>query len=116
MSLTKYATLIEQRIARQLVDAALSFGYAVSVNDDYTGTGEWIVKKSRDRDAILNALASTGGDFLRIRYPGSQSINVGWLSLIYGNDADMISDFSDNDGIKAIVRAALVGTDNEGLF
>lgn len=114
MAHTDSADLIEHRIAEQLIAAALAAGYTVSVNDDHEGQGEWTVKRSVDAATILAALGTTGGDLLRFR--DADGAVIGTIVLIWGNDADLIHDFADNAFTQALVRAALIGTDNEGVF
>lgn len=113
MAHTDSPNLIEQRIAEQLIAAALAAGYTVSVNDDFAGEGEWTVKRSVDATAILAALGTTGGDLLRFRDADGMACVV---SLVWGNGADLIHDSSSTPETEALVRAALIGTDNEGLF
>lgn len=101
--LTKYATHGEARVARRLVRAALAAGYTISVNDGE----EWTVKRSTRERAILDALATTGGDLLRLRLPASAEA-VGSFWLIYGNDPDgseLIADHTDNENCDRLYRA-----------
>lgn len=88
-------------IVSSIVRRALAKGYTVSVNDDAAGHGEWVVKKSRDPAEIIGALATTGGDLLRIRDDSGKSLGV--ISLIYGNGEDVVSDCSDNATILELL-------------
>lgn len=107
--LNKYATTGEARVARKLVKAALADGYAISVNDGE----EWTVKRSTNANTILDALATTGEDVLRLT-AADPSKTVGWHNagsfwLIYGNDPsgeELISDHSDNEICERLYRAA----------
>ncbi len=88
MYMDKYASPVERRIAKAIVDVALLDGKQVSVFDGE----EYTVKRSRDRKAILSALATTECDTLVFR---DQSGNlIGSLSFIWGNEEDLIHDWS----------------------
>ena len=106
MSLDKYATETERKIIHKIVDDALAAGYAVSVNDGEVTT----VTQSRDRDAILGAMATTGGDTLVFFLPTPREakpfVGVGWVSLIYGNECAIISDASANESTEALLAGA----------
>lgn len=95
-SLDRYAPKTAARIARKLVAALLAAGYALSVDD-----GEEItVRKSTDAREIIDALATTDHDYLRAYYNG-ETIRAGWVMLIWGNDEDVISDWSWCEGTTA---------------
>jgi VCBS repeat-containing protein len=91
---TSFATCCtagERRAARRLVMEALDDGRTVSVNDGYAYT----VKKSRNILQILNALATTGEDVLRIR--AADGTYLGVIVLVWGNDPDgdeLVQDYS----------------------
>jgi hypothetical protein len=87
---------IEMPIARRLIRNALAKGYSVSVYDGE----EWALKRSTDRAAIIEALASTDCDTLRFRDNAGNVI--GSMLLIWGNDDDLISDYSDNDAMNTL--------------
>lgn len=96
----RHTTAEERRIVSRLVKIAITKGYAISVNDGE----EWTVKKSRDENAILSALATTGMDVLRFRLADAR---IGDITLIWGNDEDVISDSTDNEEMAAIISHAL---------
>lgn len=90
----EYATTGEARIARKLVKAALDAGYSVSVYDGE----EWTVKRAWRLKTVLEALATTGEDTLRIR--DEEGTSYGSFYLVWGNAEDgseLISDHTDND-------------------
>ncbi|MES2704813.1 MAG: hypothetical protein V4649_19390 [Bacteroidota bacterium] len=89
----------EKLIAIALLNAILAAGYTVSVNDGE----EWTVKQSRDFDTIAAALATTGYDTLKLRKSPTDMSCVGSIVLIYGNDCDLLSDWSDNPAIETLV-------------
>lgn len=96
---TRYASAEERRIVRRLVAAMLRAGYSVSVCD-----GEaWPLKRSRDESAILDALASTESDTLRMRDAAGAA--VGSVVLIWGNGCDILSDWSDNAATAEVIAA-----------
>jgi hypothetical protein len=88
---------IEGRICAALTDAILAKGATISVNDGE----EWVVKRSTDKGAIINALFSTDED--RIVARDAEGTLLGSWYLVYGNDGyDVISDYSANDFAEAI--------------
>lgn len=100
MTLTAYATPLEQRIARALIRAALRDDLAVSINDGE----EWTVVRSRDVTHITEHLATTGADTLRLTT--ADNALVGEILLIWGNEEDLVSDCTDNSRTLEIVEAA----------
>lgn len=94
-------TQTEFGIISGIVRRAISRGYTVSVNDDAAGQGEWTVKRSRDPAEIIGALATTGGDLLKIRDANGESLGV--ISLVYGNGEDVVSDCTDARAILELL-------------
>ena len=93
MSLSKYATTGEARAARKLIKAALARELSVSVNDGEETT----IKRSRKYREIVDALCTTGEDYLIVYAPTGD--RVGSFYLVYGNAADgseLIADHTDN--------------------
>jgi VCBS repeat-containing protein len=85
------ATAGERRAARRLVMEALEDGRTVSVSDGW----EYVVKRSRNIRQILDALATTGEDVLRIR--AADGSHLGVIVLVWGNDPDgdeLVQDYS----------------------
>jgi len=98
-----YTTPGERTVARRLVNAILAAGHLVSVNDGE----EWTVLKSRSTTEIIDALASTGEDYIRVRH--SDGGVVGTFCLIWGNDPtgeELITDHTDNAEMNALANAA----------
>jgi hypothetical protein len=95
-SLDKYAPDAARKIAKRLVQAALDAGYAINVYDGEETT----VKQSRDKATILDAMATTEGDALTF-WLGDTRIGTVWL--IYCNDEDVISDWSSNETMDALL-------------
>jgi len=91
----------ERRIISRIVDRAIQRGYTVSVHDSIDGDGAWTVKRSQDRDAIIAALATTGGDVLRIR--DANGAVIGSVVLVYNGDDSVVADHTDNDAMRAVV-------------
>jgi hypothetical protein len=101
--LSQYATAGEARVARKLIRAALARELSLSVNDGE----EWTVKRSRNYREIVDALATTGEDILRMTAPTGD--RIGSFVLIYGNDEsgeELIADHTDNDICERMYRAA----------
>ena len=100
ISLDRWATPGEAKIARRLVDTALKAGYALSVCDGE----EWTVKRSTDRAVILAALGTTDQDKINLRDEHGQA--HGTFLLVYGNARDgseLIADHTDNGACNDIV-------------
>jgi hypothetical protein len=95
---------IERRIVSRLVKDALKLGYTISLNDAHDGSGEWVVRKSRSYQTVMNAIQSTDGDWLSFRNEAGERVGV--VSLVYGNGADVISDCSANDAMSALLIGA----------
>jgi hypothetical protein len=101
--LSNYATKGEATVARRLVKALLAREMFVSVNDGE----EWTVKKSRAYGEIVNALCSTGEDYLRAYAPTGDCL--GGFYLVWGNADDgseLISDHTANDFCDRLSRIA----------
>jgi hypothetical protein len=101
MAAMEFATAGERKFARKLINAMLESGYTVSVNDGE----EWTVKKSTSTTEIINALCTTGEDYVRARY--KDGTVVGTFTLIWGNDEDgseLIADHSDNEACNELYR------------
>lgn len=97
--LQRYRSRGEQKIAIKLVDTLLARQHTVSVDDG----GEWVVKRSRDRQKIIDALGSTDMDVVLARNGDGKF--VGSFTLIWGNDQsgeELIADHSANDAAEAI--------------
>lgn len=84
----RHTQAIERRIAKKLIDELLRRGYSISVFD----SEEFTLKRSTSRADIINALATTDSDTLRVR--DSDGELIGHFILIWGNGEDLISDFS----------------------
>lgn len=94
------ASSIERSIARRLIRHILAQGFVVSVCDGEETT----VSKSRDERGILAALATAEIDVVSA-YDNAGSF-VACFYLIWGNDEDLISDYTDTPAADAIAAAA----------
>lgn len=83
----------EKQLASNLIRSALAQGWTVTVVDDAFGCGEEVVTNSTDFAQIFNSLDTTESDVLRFRNADGSK---GWAVLIWGNDDDLISDYSDS--------------------
>lgn len=102
-SLSRYATAGEARVARKLIRAALARELSVSVNDGEETT----VKRSRKYREIVDALCTTGEEYLILRAPTGDRVGTFWL--IYGNadnGEELIADYTDNALCNSIYRDA----------
>ncbi|WP_315740037.1 MULTISPECIES: hypothetical protein [unclassified Bradyrhizobium] len=77
---------IERQIAEKMVDDALAAGYTIDVWDG----GDFPLKQSSDREAILKAMFSTDEDRLYLTKDGKTA----WVWLVYGNSYHLISDYT----------------------
>lgn len=86
---------IEELISKKVVDCLLKAGYAVGVNDGEDTT----VKNSTNKHEIHKAMFSTDEDWILAYKDGKQ---VGWVRLVYGNNTDVICDYTVNleDALK----------------
>jgi hypothetical protein len=85
------ASDIEKKIVGRLVVDVLAAGYSITV---WNGGDEAELTKSSDADAIFKALAASDQDELVIfNKRGSRD---GWIRLVWGNDVDVISDYTTN--------------------
>lgn len=89
--------------AQKLVTVILRTGYAITVND-----GEDIViRNSTMAPAILEAMGSTGADWLSVVTRDPAHIRVGSIHLVYGNEPGvLIADHSTQDEIFQMVARA----------
>lgn len=93
---------IEEKIVRSILSFAISKEYTVSVFDGE----EWGVVKSKHIEQIIEFIDT---DEVTFRFRNTSNKVVGSISLIFGNEEDVIHDFSDNDKIREIVNS--LGTD-----
>jgi hypothetical protein len=91
---------IETTICNRLVSKTLEAGHIISVYDGE----EYALKRSTKKADIIKAMYSTDSDTLIIRRADGEK--VGSVLLVYGNGEDVISDYSDNPEIEALVKAA----------
>lgn len=96
---------IEQKIAKQIITDAIAAGYLISVDDG----GEVVIKRSRNKAEIVAAMFSTDSDTLTIRK--ADGTRVGAIFLVYGNGADVISDYTDNSEIQRLLTRPLATSD-----
>lgn len=104
LPLDQYAAPGEAKAARYIVRVLLTHGFSLSVIDGIYGDGECTVKRSRDLDAIVAALATTGGDSLVIR--DTDGNKVGTVVLIYGNAHDgseLMADYGGRDDVFMVL-------------
>ena len=82
-SFSKYLKPSEQQTAARVVDDLLAAGYSLGVFD-----GEEItVKRSTDRQAILEAMGTTEEDYIKV-YPMEprRTAAIGWVRFVWGNE------------------------------
>jgi hypothetical protein len=98
LSLDQYTGHLEAAAVRLLIDHALAQDWTVSVNDGE----EWTVKKSRDRDEILAALATTGEDILKFRDSEGKALGTMWLIYQGGDNPgdEVVNDYTSNEAME----------------
>jgi hypothetical protein len=77
---------IERQIIVLLVEDLLSAGFDLGVHNGE----ETELERSRDSAAIFSKMSTTDEDFIFV-YSGARQ--VGWIQLVYGNDASVISNY-----------------------
>ncbi len=90
---------LERKIAAAIVDEAIRRDCTITV---YDGGGCPVIG-SNDREAILGALGTTGWDTL---YFVREYRRIGWVTLVWGNGCDLISDASDTTGMDDLLWPA----------
>ncbi len=89
----------EQTEARAIIQRAIAAGYTVSVNDGE----EYVIKRSRDCEAIMATLFSTDSDWLLIRNAAGEKIGVIWF--VYGNGpGELAADYTAKPEIEKLVE------------
>jgi len=99
--LPTYASDLERTIARRLITKLLAAGCAITISNG-GAPGDEEIEDSTDKEAILQAMSQTGLDYVRSAIDGQ---NVSTIMLVYGNDEDLVSDFTDNEFTNAIIEA-----------
>ena len=97
----KNMSVVENQIVERLVTDILAAGLTVSVYDGE----DYPLRHSTSLEAIMDALASTDNDELVLHEPMDRCglrMRKGWVSLIWGNDTAVISDYTTN--IEHILR------------
>ena len=92
-----YCSATERNIAKALVRRALKMGYSVSVHDGEEVT----MHRSSSEHEIFPSMNSTDSDTL-IFFVGDRRVGHAWL--VWGNEGDLVSDWSDNMETDAIVN------------
>lgn len=87
-SLIKYAPRSAQKVVIKIISRAIEQGFKISVYDGE----EWTLKQSSDFNAVLDALATTDHDVIRLR--NSEGGKVGSVTFVYSNHEDCLSDWS----------------------
>ncbi|MCK1543374.1 hypothetical protein IVB12_15770 [Bradyrhizobium sp. 179] len=96
---------IELDIITRLIEIAREKDYTISVFDGE----EYAVKRETDKAVILAAMAATEMDTLVLRDPAG--VRIGSVTLIYGNDLEVISDHSDNVLTNEVVARTMMEFD-----
>jgi hypothetical protein len=101
-----YASPVESRIARAIVGDAIKAGLYVTVYD-----GEAInVRRSNVQPIILDNMGHTESDTLH--FHSETGAKVGWVHLVWGNDADLISDSTTSAAmVKLLARAESIANE-----
>lgn len=90
---------IEKKIVARIISDAIRAGYSLSVNNGE----EIVIRKSRDKAAILAEMFSVDTEHLVYHKDG---VRQGSVFLVYGNDGwDVICDYTTN--LDPILRGAM---------
>lgn len=97
---SRFTTPGERRVATRIVNAAIAAGYHLHVWDGE----EWTIQACRNAKPVLDALATTGSDVLRLR---NGSERFGDIVFVWGNAADgseLVADMTapDHDKLAAL--------------
>jgi hypothetical protein len=110
----KHATEGEAKAAIKLVELILQEGMVISVHD-----GEWVLKRSANKEEILDALCNTDEtDKLNVRDPKQDFKSMGTFFLIWGNAGDgseLIADHTDSEFCHRIWDAVDSSIVQEGI-
>lgn len=113
----KDLSICERKIIGALLVDAIEQGLLISVYD-----GEvWTVKVSASLREIRDAIGTTDMTVLRFRKPAmggdtdKSPKSVGSVVLIHGNECDVISDYTDNEQMAALLKRASAIADNLAL-
>lgn len=90
LPIIKHASATEQAIVVRLVNDLLAAGLTISV---WNGGDEAEIDDSDNAEAIFAELAASDQDELTMRH-GKGGAYAGWIRLVWGNDADVISDYT----------------------
>ena len=102
MAMPDYLPKHDQIMATRLVAECLRRGYSLSVYDGEETT----VRKSTDREQVLDALGSTSDDHLTAWNQTGDCVGKFWL--IWGNsEGDTIADYSANDECETLFEHAI---------
>jgi hypothetical protein len=94
-----HGSVIEKIIVGKLVEGFLAAGHSLSVWD-----GEEMTEvEETDAETIYKALASTDEDRLYVHFD-KKAASFGWVYLVWGNDHEVISDYTTHPQIEAIVK------------
>jgi hypothetical protein len=93
-------TQVEKDIALKVIEDAIHAGYSITVMNE---ADEITISKSTSVEKVFAELGSTGSDILRFHRDGKK---VGWVWLIYGNGAKVISDYADKPEIETLLQPA----------
>jgi len=99
MALKDNPLSIERMVAEKLVTDALKTEYAITIRDGE----EFTLRRSKEKNAILEAMCTTDEDYLYFSLDGQ---NIGWVRLIWGNEEDVISDYTTDPRIERLLKGA----------
>lgn len=94
------ASEIEKRIVGRLIHDMLEAGYCLTI---WNGGDEAELERSTDEAKIFATLAASDQDEIEAFHPSSKH-RAGWVQLVWGNDASVISDYTTN--FEAVLAGA----------
>lgn len=96
-----YLSTPERSIVHNLIKEGLNRGFKVSVNDGE----EWVLKKSTNISKIKNVMGSTEEEILSFVKGEEKDRKRARFWLIYGNNCDVIADYTDNEDGNELWKA-----------
>lgn len=97
----EHVSLVERIIIQEILGAADARFLSVSVFD-----GErWSLKKSRDFQTIKGVVGVT--DETTLHFCDSEGEEVGSISLVHGNESDVIGEYTDSPVMLALMGSAI---------
>lgn len=97
----EHVSLVERIIIQEILSAADARFLSVSV---FNGE-RWSLEKSRDFQTIKGVIGVKDETILCLR--DSEGVDVGSVSLVHGNESDVIGEYTDSPAMLALMGSAI---------